>query len=110
MMNNIRLIDTIPVTYQWDFGDGIIRIGKEVKHCFPGPGEYTVKLSIIDELTGNTIAEQVEYKVELENIEQAYINSYNVGIVDKSISFDGAKTNLKGFQDNRLFMELWRWF
>ena len=76
-----QLIDTIPVTYQWDFGDGIIRIGTEVKHCFPGPGKYSVKLSIIDELTGDTIAEQVEYKVELENIEQAYINSYNVGIV-----------------------------
>ena len=49
-----QLIDTIPVIYQWDFGDGIIRIGKEVKHCFPGPGEYSVKLNIIDELTGDT--------------------------------------------------------
>lgn len=93
-----QLIDTIPVTYHWDFGDGVKHIGAEVKHCFPGPGEYSVKLSIIDELTGKAIAEQVDYKVELENIEQAYINSYNVGIVDKSISFDGVKTNLKGFK------------
>jgi outer membrane protein OmpA-like peptidoglycan-associated protein len=93
-----QLIDTIPVTYHWDFGDGIKRIGTEVKHCFPGPGKYSVKLSIIDELTGKAIAEQVDYKVELENIEQAYINSYNVGIVDKSISFDAVKTNLKGFR------------
>jgi outer membrane protein OmpA-like peptidoglycan-associated protein len=91
-------IDTIPVIYQWDFGDGIIRIGTEVEHCFPGPGEYSVKLSIIDELTGNAIVKQVDYKVKLENIEQAYINSYNVGIVDKPISFDGVKTNLKGFK------------
>ena len=93
-----ELIDTIPVTYQWDFGNGIIRFGTEVKHCFPGPGEYSVKLSIIDELTGKAIAEQVEYKVELENIEQAYINSYYVGIADKSISFDGAKIDLKNFR------------
>ncbi len=91
-------IDTIPVTYQWDFGDGIIRIGTEVKHCFPGPGKYSVKLSIIDDLTGESIAEQVEYKVELEKIEQAYIDSYNVGMTDKSISFDGVKTNLEGFR------------
>jgi len=93
-----HFIDTIPVIYQWDFGDGIIRIGAEVKHCFPGPGEYSVKLSIMDELTGKAIAEQVEYKVELKNIEQAYINSYNVGVVDKSISFDGLKINLKDFR------------
>jgi outer membrane protein OmpA-like peptidoglycan-associated protein len=92
-----RTIDTIMATYQWDFGDGIIRIGKEVKHCFPGPGKYLVKLSIIDELTGNVLAKQVEYDVELENIGQAYINSYNVGMVDKSISFNGVTTNLKGF-------------
>jgi outer membrane protein OmpA-like peptidoglycan-associated protein len=93
-----QLIDTIPVTYQWDFGNGIIRIGKEVKHCFPGPGEYSVKLSIIDNLTGDAIAKQVEYNVELSTIEQAYINSLNVGMVDKSISFDAAKTNLIGFR------------
>jgi outer membrane protein OmpA-like peptidoglycan-associated protein len=93
-----QLIDTISVTYQWNFGDGIIRNGKEVKHCFPGPGEYSVNLSIFDELTGDTIANQVNYKVILENIEQVYINSYNVGIVDKSISFDGITTNLKGFR------------
>jgi outer membrane protein OmpA-like peptidoglycan-associated protein len=92
-----QLIDTIPVTYEWDFGDGIKRIGIEVKHCFPGPGKYTVKLNIIDDLTGDTITGQVEYKVELEKIEQAYISSYNVGIADKSISFDGILSNLKGF-------------
>jgi WD40-like Beta Propeller Repeat./PKD domain. len=93
-----RLIDTIPVIYQWDFGDGIIRIGKEVKHCFPGPGKYSVKLTIIDELTSDTIAKQVEYKTELENIKQAYINSDKVGIVDKSISFKGVTSDLKGFR------------
>jgi len=93
-----QLIDTIPVTYKWDFGDGIMRIGEEVRHCFPGPGEYTVKLSIIDDLTGDTIAEQVVYKVELENIEQAYIDSYNAGIKDKPISFNGITTDLKDFR------------
>jgi hypothetical protein len=93
-----RLIDTIPVIYKWDFGDGIIHIGKEVKHCFPGPGKYSVKLTIIDELTHDTIAKQVEYKAELENINQANINSDKVGLVDKSISFKGVITDLKGFR------------
>ena len=93
-----RLIDTIAVIYQWDFGDGIIHIGKEVKHCFPGPGKYSVKLTIIDELTHDTIVKQVEYKTELENINQANINSDKVGLVDKSISFKGVLTDLKGFR------------
>jgi PKD repeat protein len=93
-----QLIDTIPVTYLWDFGNGIKMTGTEAKYCFPGPGKYSVKLSIFDELTGSPIAEQVEYKVDLKDIEQAYINSYNIGIADEPMSFDGSKTNLKNFR------------
>ncbi len=89
-------LDTNPVTYQWDFGNGIKRMGTEVKHCFPGPGNYSVKLSIIDNLTRQPIVKQVEYKLELENILQAYIHSYNVGIINKSFSFDASKSTVKG--------------
>jgi hypothetical protein len=100
-----QLIDTLKVIYKWDFGAGIIQIGKEVKHCFPGPGKYSVKLTIIDELTGDTIANQVDYKVELENIDQAYINSYNVGNVGKSISFEGITKDLKGIRITDYFWD-----
>lgn len=92
-----QLIDTLPATYHWDFGNEIKMTGAEVNHCFPGPGEYVVKLTIFDELTGDTISKQIEYKVNLKDIEQAFINSYNVGIVDNPIPFDGIKTNLKDF-------------
>jgi hypothetical protein len=91
-----KLIDTIPLTYHWDFGDGRIVNGKEVKHCFPGPGKYKVKLSITDELTGTPLSEQVEYDVDLKNIEQAIINSPDIGKVGKPISFEGVTTDLTG--------------
>ena len=100
-----RLIDTLQVIYQWDFGDGIIHFGKEVKHCFPGPGKYTVKLTITDELTSDTIAKQVEYTAELENIRQAYIKSDKVGMVDKSISFNGLTSDLKGINITDYFWD-----
>jgi outer membrane protein OmpA-like peptidoglycan-associated protein len=90
-------IDTIQELYQWDFGNDIIRNGREVKHCFPGPGEYLIKLIIIDEFTGDTITKAVDYKVELEEIDQAYINSSNLGIVDIPIFFDGLKTKHEGY-------------
>jgi hypothetical protein len=93
-----QLIDTLAVTYIWDFGNGIIRKGVEVKHCFPGPGKYTIRLNIVDDLTGNLIADQVEYKADLREIDQGYINSYNVGIAGKPVSFDAARSNLKGFK------------
>ena len=92
------MIDTIPVTYEWDFGNGLIRQGPEVQHCFPGPGDYLVKLTIFDKLTGDTITEQVEYNVHLENKDQPFINSLDIGIKDKPIEFDGSETNLSGFR------------
>ena len=93
---HFQFIDTVPVVYKWNFGNDTMYIGKEVKYCFPGPGDYLVMLSIFDELTGDTIANQVKYKVELENIEQAYINSNDYGNVGKSISFEGVIKDLKG--------------
>jgi hypothetical protein len=89
--------DTADVTYQWDFGNDIKLIGKEVKHCFSGPGKYKVKLSITDNPTGYIIVNQVEYDVVLEKAKQAYIQSFNIGVVDKPIIFNGLKSNLKTY-------------
>ncbi len=88
--------DSIKVSYLWDFGDGIIQNGIEVKHCFPGPGTYSVKLKIIDEITGKPILAMDQYNVDLNNIEQGYINSMNFGLKDNSLIFDGLQSNLKG--------------
>ena len=101
-----RLIDTLTVVYQWDFGDGVVHTGKEVDHCFPGPGKYTVKLTITDELTGDTIAKQVNYDVDLENIRQAYINSMNIGLVDSPVSFEALVSDLRSSGITDYFWDL----
>jgi len=90
-----QLFDTLQPIYQWDFGNGIIRKGTEVKHCFPGPGNYMVKLDITDKITGNIIAGQTTYNVQLSDAEQAYISSNNIGIANETITFDALKSNLK---------------
>lgn len=90
-----QLLDSVEAKYLWTFGDGIIYPGKEVRHCFPGPGKYPVSLTIIDELTGDTIAKKVEYMAELENIRQACIESDKAGIVDEPMSFRGLTSDLK---------------
>lgn len=99
-------LDTLKAIYQWTFGDGIIYPGKEVRHCFPGPGKYSVSLTIIDELTGDTIAKRVEYKAELENIDQPYISSDKVGPADNSMAFTGVTTDMKGIKITDFFWDL----
>jgi len=98
-----QLADTIPVIYNWDFGDGKIRNGKEVKYCFPGIGEYTVRLTIMDAIEGKTIADKVEYKVNLKDIEQALINSDNIGLVNQPMSFQGITSSITGFEPSAYF-------
>jgi hypothetical protein len=96
-------IDTVPVIYNWDFGDGKIKKGKEVKYCFPGAGEYTVKLTIMDAIAGKAIADKVEYQVNLKDIEQALINSDNIGLANQPVSFQGVTTGLTDFTSKSYF-------
>lgn len=90
--------DSIPVIYEWDFGNGIKKTGLKVKHCFPGPGKYEVKLNIIDSLRRDSIRGTTSYVFELKDNNQVFINSPDAGIVGNNISFDGLKTNLPNFK------------
>jgi outer membrane protein OmpA-like peptidoglycan-associated protein len=90
-----QLVDTLQLLYQWDFGDGIKHPGEEVKHCFPGPGRYTVTLSITDMVTGKPVVSNVIYPVELEESDQGYIRSPLAGLVNKPIQFDALLSGLK---------------
>lgn len=94
---NYQFMDTIAPIYRWFFDDGTSSAGIEAEHCFPGAGTYTVKLNITDGLTGELIIPEVEYNVELSDIEQAYIHSDSIGMVDQEISFDALQSNLNDF-------------
>jgi hypothetical protein len=98
-----QLTDTVPVTYCWDFGDGQIRKGKEVRYCFPGAGEYTVKLTILDAVEGKPMADKVEYKVDLKDIEQFMIGSDNIGMIRQPLSFQAIQTGLADFTPKEYF-------
>lgn len=89
--------DTIPVEYVWDFGDGVISRGKEVKHCFPGPGKYKVVLNIFDALTRDTITKGADYEVVLEENDMPHLKSANLALTDKSMKFNGLVSGLKSF-------------
>lgn len=40
--------DGTPSTYSWDFGDGKTGTGPQVSHTYSSPGDYNVKLTIVD--------------------------------------------------------------
>jgi outer membrane protein OmpA-like peptidoglycan-associated protein len=91
-------VDTLKVKYVWDFGDGKKASGASVKHCFAGPGNYNVKLDIIDRASGKLFFSKLSCNVELKNFEQPYINSPEVALTGEMINFDGLKSNNPGYK------------
>lgn len=94
---NIK-IDNNYLRYEWDFGDGSKTSGQNVEHCYPGPGNYTVKLNVLVKSTGREFFNKLSYKLELKDVEQPYISSPDVAIIGEEISFDGKKSNLPGYE------------
>jgi len=87
-------IDTMPLSYEWSFGDGIKVKGIEAEHCFPGPGHYTVELNIIDNNTGNTFFTQSSSEVDITDAIQPFISSPDAVLRDQQVDFSGENTNL----------------
>ncbi len=93
-----RLIvnDTISTKYEWDFGSGVKINGEKVEYCFPGPGEYTVILRVINNNTGDTINRPSPHSFEIDYFEQPYITSEEIALTDEKLRFDGLSSYLPG--------------
>jgi len=100
-----RFIDTLSLVAdpsrmqnEWDFGDGQRSAGTNASHCFPGPGNYTVKHFITDRKTGRTVFVKLMYDLEIKDIEQPFISSAEAALSADSIAFDSAGSHLPGYE------------
>jgi outer membrane protein OmpA-like peptidoglycan-associated protein len=91
-------IDTLNLKYMWNFGDGEKAQGNKVVHCFPGPGNYTVRLDIFDIRTNRLFFTKLIYMVKLKEFKQPFINSPDTVIKGMPVNFDGLDSNIPGFQ------------
>lgn len=91
-------LDTMSFMYEWDFGDGTKVTAEKTDHCYDSPGTYFVQLNVIDVVTGEVLMNQSNYMLELEDINQVYINSVDTVLVNEEIVFDGLETNLENFE------------
>ena len=96
--NGSIVIDTVNLQYKWSFGDGESTTGAFVNHCFEGPGNYIVKLDIVEKGTGKLFFTELTYKLELRDFRQPYIISTDVAVKGELVEFDGLKSYLPGFE------------
>jgi outer membrane protein OmpA-like peptidoglycan-associated protein len=96
--NGSIVIDTGKLEYKWSFGDGNSSGKAVVSHCFIGPGNYDIKLDIIERVTGKPFFSKLSYNLEIRDIEQPYINSSDVAVKGDIIEIDGLKSYLPGYK------------
>jgi outer membrane protein OmpA-like peptidoglycan-associated protein len=92
------VLDTINLQYRWSFGDGKSTTGTGVSHCFPGPGNYNVRLDIIERNTGRQFFTKLIYNFEIRDFEQPFINAPDYAVKGDKVSFDGLESYLPGFR------------
>ncbi len=92
------LIDTLNLRYVWSFGDGGKGSGVRVKHCFPGRGNYLVRLDIVDKNIGKLFFTKVISALQISDYVQPYITSPDVTAKGDPVVFDGLKSNLPGYK------------
>jgi outer membrane protein OmpA-like peptidoglycan-associated protein/chitodextrinase len=102
--DGVAIEDSLPLTYEWDLGDGTKIKGLEAEHCYKADGTYSIKLNVIDTTTGEIFYNEAAYDLEVKSNEQVYIASADTAAAGQPISFDGKRTNLRDFK-----IDAWYW-
>jgi outer membrane protein OmpA-like peptidoglycan-associated protein/tetratricopeptide (TPR) repeat protein len=85
--------DSLPFVYEWDLGDGVRRRGMTVEHCYENPGNYLVRLRILDSYSHQPLMIQTEYEVEVRDVRQVYVESRDSARVGQPVHFDALKSD-----------------
>lgn len=91
--NTISLDSTLYL-YEWDLGDGTKVRAVEAEHCYAGPGDFLVKLNVVDKLTGIVAFSQAEYLVEVRKVIQPFITSPDTIWVQQEATFEATDSYL----------------
>jgi PKD repeat protein len=95
--NADTLRSKIPFRYTWNFGDGTQSDGDSTIHTYSGPGNYTVRLDVINTTTGEIKKNEKSYELEIRDIEQPYISAPEVSTAGAQITLSANSTNLPGW-------------
>jgi hypothetical protein len=98
-------LDTVGMTYEWDFGNGSKELGLEVKHCFPGPGLYPVNLNIVDASSGEVFSNEVSYEFEVERPTQLCIDTRDTVFSGEILNIDASRSLIVGYTIQKCYWD-----
>jgi hypothetical protein len=90
--------DTARFSFTWDMGDGTIKHGKKVHHCYPGPGKYHVILRVSDKKGAIKDDYITTYDLNIKQKVQVYISSPDTVKTNTPITFDSNRSYFGDFE------------
>ncbi len=89
--------DTMPLIFEWEFGDGSKHKGVNAEHCYKDFGTYHVVLNVYDSLTKMHFAKISEIDVVIAKSPYPFIQSSDsVGVLNE-ILLSAEGTDIEGF-------------
>ncbi|MFW6196052.1 MAG: PKD domain-containing protein [Thermoplasmatota archaeon] len=81
--------DILYKKFRWDFGDGVKKKGRRVKHCYDEPGVYSVKASVSDK-KDNWYHDEISVSVRDPDEPKAVAGDDKIVDVGDEVKFDGS--------------------
>jgi hypothetical protein len=102
---NAIKFDTMPVPfkYRWDYGDGTSAEGVRTVHCYAGPGDYLVRLDVVNLLTDEIVTNEKTYDLVITPVEQPYISGPDSCSPGQEIKFSADSTYLPGWTISQFY-------
>jgi len=86
--------ESLPLVYEWDFGDGKTKRGLEVDHCFDRPGIYKINLNIIDTITKKVYFNEASYEMDVVPLNKAHIELSGIPSTSSELYLSAEKSHL----------------
>lgn len=100
---SVESYDPNEFSFKWRVSDGTERIGMTIDHCFAGPGEYTVTLSVLDKTSGEEMFNLAEFPLELVKPEQININGKKTVLRGETITYSADSKNISKFIPSEVY-------
>lgn len=88
--------DSLPFIYRWDLGDGNLREGVTVEHCYAQPGIYNVRLEILDPISRQQLSLRNDYVLDVQDLRQVFIESYDTVALGRPARLDAFQSDFEG--------------
>lgn len=101
---NAAELTVVSLVYQWTINNERF-FGIEIDYCFPGPGDYSISLDIIDTILKETYFNQAAYEMSLAYTEQAFISCPDTVKPGEMIEFSAFNSYLPNMENKTYYWD-----